>query len=182
MGAAESETDRDDDLVDRLASHGIRYFDGGSGQDISPAAPLAPLLTDLARSPNSRLRWAIIALLLRHPEHAPLTETVARDLPGDDPTRRLLLLGVVVAAALQSEWSFTLDLYLPHRPRIQADHLATEFGLPSPRQDYGRPCLTAAAQLLRQGSVFPFNYQDDWENAAHRLLAQLVREARTCGA
>lgn len=170
------------DLIDRLASHDIRYLQGGSEENSWSVAPLAPLLVDLAQAPDSRLRSSLIALLLRHPEHAPVAAAVARDLPVDDPTGRLLMLSVVVAAALQNEWSFTVDLYVSGERRIQADHLAAELGLPSPRQDFGRACLAAAAQLLRRDHVFPVNYEADWENAAHRLISQLIREARARGA
>jgi hypothetical protein len=93
-----------------------------------------------------------------------------------------LLLSILVAAALQSEWSFALDLYLPSQARIEADHLAAQLGLPSPRQDFGRPCLAAAARLLRNDNLFPVNYQADWESAARRLLSQLAKEARVRGA
>jgi len=169
-------------LIDRLMSHDICYFDGCCREPDLPVAPLAPLLRDLAQTSNSRLRSALIALLLRHPEQAPTAETVARGLPPGDPAGRLLLLRTLIAAALQSEWSFSLDLYLPHQKRIEADHLAVEFGLPLPREDYGRACLGDTARLLRRDNVFPVNHEADWENAVHRLLAQLVREARSRGA
>ncbi len=172
----------ENDLIDRLMSHDICYFNGDCPEPDRPAAPLAPLLKDLAQTSNSRLRSALIALLLRHPEYAPIPETVARNLPPGDLTSRLLLLSALIAAALQSEWSFSLDLYLPHQKSIEADHLAVEFGLPLPREDYGRACLREAAQLLRKDCVFPVNHEADWENAVHRLLAQLVREARARGA
>jgi hypothetical protein len=179
---AESEANQQDDLIDRLASHDIRYLQGGGRQHISSAAPLAPLLTDLARATSSRLRSSLIALLLRHPGHAPAAEAAARDLAAEDSAGRLLLLSIVVAAALQNEWSFSLDLYLPSQVRLEADHLAAHFGLPPPRQDFGRPCLAAAAHLLRKDCLFPVNYEADWENAARRLLSQLAQEAHARGA
>ena len=182
MTAAESEAKYLDDLFGRLASQDIRYFQESGLEHTSSPAPLAPLLVDLARAPSSRLRSSLIALFLRHPEHVPVAEAVARDLPGNDPTRRLLLLSILAAAALQNEWSFSLDLYLPDQVYIQADHLAAELGLPSPGQDFGRACLAAAARLLRKESMFPVNYEADWENAAHRLLSQLIREAPARGA
>ena len=182
MTAPESEANRQDDLIDRLASHGIRYLQGGGREHTSSIAPLAPLLTELARAASSRLRSSLIALLLRHPEHVPVVEAVARDLAAEDPAGRLLLLSIVVAAALQNEWSFALDLYMPSRVCIEADHLAAHFGLPWPRQDFGRPCLAAAAELLRKDRLFPVNYEADWENAARRLLSQLAQEARARGA
>lgn len=167
-----------DDLINRLAGHGVRYLALDDDRHESAPGPLRPLLNELARVSNSRLRGALVALLLLHPEYASTAEAVADSLPVDDPARRLLLLSVVVAAALQREWCFTLDLYLPHRPRIDAEGLAARLCLPSPCLDFGRPCLVAAAQLLRKDDDFPFNYEADWENAARRLMAQLIHDVR----
>jgi hypothetical protein len=176
------------DLVDRLAAHGVRYLIGGSeweGRAFPYAgpedAPLAPLLLDLARAPVARLRNALVALFLRHPEDVSTAEVAARGLPADDHARELLLVGIVVAAALQNEWSFALGLYLGQQRRIEADHLAAELGLPSPARDFGQPCLLAAASLLRARDRFPFNYEADWEDAARRLRVQLAREAHRGG-
>lgn len=171
-----------DDLINKLRTHGIHYLVGGGQTQRGGIAPLVPLLIDLASSPSSRLRAALIALLLRHPHYAPVAEATARQRPSGDPVHENLLLSIVIATALQSEWAFSLDLYLPDAGRIEADHLAAELGLPSPRDDFGRTCLVAAAQLLRRGQSFPFNYQADWENAVKRLLTQLVQEARGHGA
>ena len=110
MPRADLASSPENDLIDRLIGHDICYFDGNGREPNQPIAPLTPLLRDLARTSNSRLRSALIALLVRHPEHAPTAETVAHDLPSDDPTSRPLLLSILIAAALQSEWSFTLDL------------------------------------------------------------------------
>lgn len=189
MNATETSDEEWRDLVDRAAAHDIRYLMGGSAWEglESPYTgpddvPLAPLLLDLVRAPEARLQSALIALLLRHPEDTWAAEAIARDLQANDPSRKLLLISIVVASALQHEWGFSLGLYLPNQSPIGAEHLAAELNLPSPAEDFGRPCLTAAARLLRQGKPFPFNYQADWENAVHRLLAQLSREADPRGA
>jgi hypothetical protein len=181
MTASSGEVDLQLDLIGRLAGHGVRYFNESGGAPESPAS-LAPLLQDLAYSPNGRLRSALIALLLRHPEYAAEAEEFASDLPEEDPARLLLLLSIVVAAALQCEWSFTLDIYLPDRMAIEAGRLAERLSLPPPTLDYGRPCLKAASHLLSKDEVFPANYKEDWENAARRLMAQLAREASSNGA
>jgi hypothetical protein len=59
---------------------------------------------------------------------------------------------------------------------IEADHLARVVGVPSPEAEYGRPCLSATAGLLREGEPFPYEYEVDWEDAVQRLLVQLRRE------
>lgn len=185
MNLRETSTDAWRDIVDRLAAHGVRYLMGGSNWEgeASPYsspddAPLAPLLLDLAHAPEARLQNALVALLLRHPECASTAEAVARGLSPDDPARELLLISILLATALQSEWSFALGLYLANQSQIEADHLAADLDLPFPGTDFGRPCLIAVADLLRARAPFPFNYEADWEDAARRLRAQLIREAR----
>lgn len=180
MVIARQERERDADLISRLASHDIRYFAGDEGLVERPAA-LKPLFVDLALASNARLRAALVALLLRHPEYAPSAAKVARGLPHGDVARRRLLLSIVVAAALQSEWSFSLDIYLPVGRRIDAEGEALELGLPSPAEDYGRGCLAEASRLEGEDDIFPVNYVADWENAARRLLVQLAREASAHG-
>jgi hypothetical protein len=172
------------DLVDQLAVHDVGYLLGGSDWDgletpyRCPAdAPLDSLLGKLAHAPESRLRSAIVALLLRHPEYAPVTEESAAGLPPGDPTQRVLQVSILAAAALQREWAFSLRLYLPAMSLIDAGGLAHTLGMPSPNEEYGRPCLIAAATLLREGAPFPYNYEADWEGVVHRVLSQLRREA-----
>lgn len=166
-----------DDVIDRLAQHGVRYFAGGTGHRLDVPPPIASLLLDLARSPSARLRAALAALLPRHPEYAPTAEAVALDLPLGDPARETLLLSVVAAAALQAEWGFSLDIYLPSSPRIDAGRLCGELRLPAPKEDFGRPCLQAASARLAANDNFPTDYTGDWRHAARRLLSQLGRDA-----
>ena len=172
------------DLVDRLAVHDVEYLAGGSEWDaLEPPyrrpddVPLEALLADLARAPESRLRSAVVALLLRHPEYAVVAERVAAGLADADPAQRLLEASILAAAALQREWSFSLRLYLPSMTLIAADRLAQTLGLPSPDEEYGRPCLAAAAGLLRAGARSPYDPEAEWEGIVHWLLAQLRCEA-----
>lgn len=184
MSSTTALTDDWTELVDRLAANDVRYLLGGSDdreqatQDIDSAGALA---VELARAPQARLRDALVALLLRHPEYSDDVEFAARQLASEDPARRLALVTVVVAAALQREWGFSFDIYLPGRLRINAGDLAGEMKLPPPDGDFGRPCIAAAGELLRQDAAFPFNYEAGWRDVARRLLVQLVREARRSG-
>jgi hypothetical protein len=103
----ETPTDIWRNLVDRLTAHDICYLTGGSGWEGQESyrgpddAPLAPLLLDLLRASDARLRNALISLFLRHPEYVARAEVTARKRPADDPGRQLLLVSIVVAAEVQ---------------------------------------------------------------------------------
>lgn len=174
-----------DDIVDRLAVHDLHYLTGGSAWDgrvspyRSPAdAPIDTLALDLARASQGRLQNALVALLLRHPEHAPVAVTAAERLAPDDRSRLVVQASVLAAAALRRMWRFVLDIYLPGHPAIDASELARELAVPSPEEDYGRPCLAAVADLLRAGQPFPFAYERGWRDVVEHVLRELRIEAR----
>jgi hypothetical protein len=175
-----------DDLVDRLAVYDIHYLTGGSAWDgntsryqTPSAVPVDALILDLAGAAQARLRDALVALLFRHPELAS-TAILAADRPDErERTPLLIRASVLVAAALRVQWSFVLGIYLPGQPTIQAEHVTRILGVPSPSLDYGRPCLSAVAELLRAGQPFPFAFERGWQDVAEHVLDELRREART---
>jgi hypothetical protein len=174
-----------DDLVDRLAVYDIRYLTGGSAWDGNTAgyrtpcdAPIDALVLDLANAPQARLRDALVALLFRHPQHASAALQVADRLEERDRSRLLIPVSVLVAAALRVQWSFVLGIYLPGQPEIQVEFVARALSVPSPRLDYGRPCLSAVAELLRAGQPFPFAFEGGWQDVAEHVLDELRRDAR----
>lgn len=176
----ERDTRQWDDLVDRLAVYDVQYLTGGSAWDgrcsryHTPGdAPLDSLIIDLAHAPQARLRNALVALLLRHPEHASVAATVAHALPRGDRARLIILTSYLAAAALQQAWTFTLDIYLPGHALINADDIATELDVPRPNEDYGRPSLRAASSLVVRDQAFPFDYVREWENVAELVLTDL---------
>jgi len=174
-----------DDIVDRLAVYDLHYLTGGSAWDgrrspySSPAdAPFDTLALDLARASQGRLQNALVALLFRHPERAPAAVSADERLAPDDRARLVLQASVLAAAALRRMWRFVLDIYLPGQPAIDASELVREFGVPSPEEDYGRPCLAAVADLLRAGQPFPFAYERGWGDVVEHVLRELRIEAR----
>jgi len=174
-----------DDLVDRLAVYDVRYLTGGSAWDGRLSLYRAPvdadiykLIKDLAQAPAARLRNAVVALLFRHPEHAPAALGVAGALRDDERIRLDLVARYLAAAALRRKWRFVLSIYLPGQPAIDANRVASDLGVPSPVKDYGYPCIVAVADLLRAGQSFPFNYESAWNSAAEHILEDLRAEAR----
>jgi len=177
-----------DDIVDRLAVYDLHYLTGGSAWEgrlspyRSPAdAPIDTLVLDLARASQGRLQNALVALLFRHPERAPVAVAAAERLALDDRARLVLQASVLAAAALRRMWRFVLDIYLPGQPASDASELVRELDVPSPEEDYGRPCLAAVADLLRAGQPFPFAYERGWRDVAEHVLRELRIEARRRG-
>ena len=171
-----------DDLVDRLRVHDIHYIGGGSAWRgaISPYAspvdaPIRQLVATLVASKDARLRTAAVALLLRHPEHADDALDAANALTGRP--RLLIESSILAAAALQSTWAFSLNLYMPDWIPIDGDRLAERLGVPSPREDYGRATLDALDSLLNRDSPFPTDRAGAWQDVGRHVLDDLREEA-----
>src|SRR5437660_1694752 len=89
-------------LVESLRTHGVRHLSLPASSTDAPPLPLAELVDDLLRTPDPRLRQAVVPLLLTHPEYARLVQERIEHLPPElaDRARRLYL----VSAALQRMW------------------------------------------------------------------------------
>jgi len=167
------------DLVDRLAVYDVTHLGGGSADAGRPspyqnvAAVAAPrLLRDLARAPEPRLRDALIALLLRHPEHATTVRAVLSALAPDDSTRASLTARLLAAAALQRIHRAALAQDLPGYALIDVADLVAAYDLPSPEDEGGQALLRAAKEALagRHGWL---DYVDGWEDVAQHALREL---------
>jgi hypothetical protein len=134
------------------------------------------LLRALAVSRHARLRDAIIALLILHPEYSKNVLALLADGNLAVSSHAVLQSRLIAAACLQRLWWFTLQIYLPDQPLIPAE-VATGLGLPSPNLEYGRPCLAALAERLEATSAFPYNYQAEFARVVELLLADLIAEA-----
>lgn len=144
-----------DTLVDALRGYGVRYLSGGTpasaegahaagdGRRIEPDV----LLARLAQSPDPRLRQALAAVFLVHPELAGVAPRVAETLP--PPARDHLIHGYVAAVYLQRLWWTRLRRYLGDIPRLPPYWIA-ELGLPSPEDLFGRLGLVALVERCRE--------------------------------
>lgn len=167
-----------DDMVDRLAAHGVTYLAGGS-IDAGVVSPyrgprdvdLALLIRDLAQAPEPRLRDALIALLLLHPEYTSAVYAFRSALAADDTTRLWLDGRLLAAAALQRLWQDALAHYLVPQPLIDVVGLLAEYDLPAPEVEGGRALLCAAGRLL--AGTRPVDYVGGWEDVARHVLREL---------
>ncbi len=175
-----------DQIVEALQQQGVLYLTGGSGWDqpVAPASDLQPetlqesqtLLRVLAGSRHARLRDAVIALLLLHPDYAGSAQTLLAGGSLSPAAHNVLQSRLIAAACLQRLWRFTLSIYRPGQPLIPAD-VVEGTGLPSPDEDYGRPCFRALIEGLATGEPFPFNYGAEFARVADLVLADLIAEA-----
>ncbi len=169
-----------DELVDRLAVHDVTHLGGGSADygrpspDRGPADVDLPLLIlDVAQAPEPRLRDALIALLVRHPEYAAVAREVLDALPPESPIRMSLLARTLVAAALQREHRALWARALPGYRLIDVGDLVAADGLPTPEEDDGRALLAAAQRLVR-GRLKTVDYVDGWEDVARHALREAL--------
>lgn len=169
-----------DDLVDRLATHDVTHLAGGSA-DAGRLSPyhgpadvdLERLIRDLSRAPEPRLRDALIALLLRHPEDAATVRAVLRSLGPHDPARHALTARLLAAAALQHRHRADLMRMLPAYQPINVTDLVTPLGLPTPGEGDGLALLDAAQRLIAH-RLPTVDYVDGWEDVARHTLRELA--------
>ncbi len=167
-------------LACALRALGVRYLSGAGDpacgdldrQDDHQLPDAASLIARLAASPDARLRQALVALFLVHPELAPTARHVADHLP--DTTRAELVRHYAGAVYLQRLWHTRLQRFLGTQPRLPP-YWIDELGLPPPEEGYGRPGLAALAAGTRR-SAAPRDREGIYGRTAHLLFGQLLAE------
>lgn len=170
---------RDEELGERLLgelrAHGITYLSGGHEAMAAASAhpmPDAELLRALARYPESRVRNAVIGLLLLYPELAGAIPDALR--AADEPTAESLATLALAALYMSRLWRTRLRLALGRAPELPADLLAPLIaarGLPSPDEMYGELGLRALAEFERIRRGVRYNFLSDWQNQVEQLIA-----------
>ncbi|WIG60701.1 MAG: hypothetical protein OJF49_003449 [Ktedonobacterales bacterium] len=166
-------------LLAELHAHGLHYLinaelrdDSGKNDEQQPLTPGA-LLTQLAQSPDPRVRDSIIGLLFLHPRFAVATADVRTTAP--DQAKEQVMTLLLAALYLQRIWRLPLTLALGHAPRIPERRFAADWrvrGLPAPVVAYGEAGLQALAAYERQRTGVLANYVADWQNQLDHVLAQ----------
>jgi len=154
----------EESLVAELELLGIRYLSRHTSDRAERVRPPDVLLADLVRQPSARVRAAVIAVLLAHPEYAEAMPVALERLRPAE--RRTLRLFYTAAMLLQQEYagrlqSFVAGQWLP-------DRFAVDLGLPdatSPRER-----LAALGRRHRQQAQSYVNWVGTYENVAHCLL------------
>lgn len=158
-------------IVAELELLGIRYLSRHTPDRAERVRPPDVLLADLVRQPSARVRAALIAVLLAHPEYAEAVPAALERLHlAEQWTLRLFYTAAVL---LQQEYaerlrSFVVGQRLP-------DWFAADLNLPaaSPRER-----LAALGRQHRQRTQAHVNWVGTYENVARRLLRSWELEAQ----
>ena len=162
-------------LVSALADEGIRFLAGGDENEPRTRLAAEELIRAMAADPDPRLRLALTALFLLHPEYHAFVPDLALQLDG---TAKIELQARYQAAVyLQQMWKTRLGYYLGDYQMLP-DYFSRELGLPPPEERFGKTGLIALAEWHKLKSRYPFNRFGSYYKAADLLFGQLRAEAR----
>ncbi|MBI3760254.1 MAG: hypothetical protein HY260_00095 [Chloroflexi bacterium] len=165
IGLAET-VNEEEWLVAELELLGIRYLSRQTAYQASAMRDPASLLADLVRQPSARVRAAVIAVLLAHPEYAEAAPLALERLrPFEQLTMKLFY---TAAALLQRHHVDRLRRFAGDRWHWLPDLFSEELGVPpgeSPRERL--KALGRAHSRLTHTTV---NWGGTYENVVERLL------------
>jgi hypothetical protein len=161
MALSDPEEER---LVAELELLGIHYLSRQTPERAASVRPPADLLADLIRQPSARVRTAVIAVLLSHPD---LVEALPAALERlSPPEQQTLLFFYTAAVLLQQQYAPQLQPYVGWQPL--PDRFAVDLGLPP-----GAPIrerLAALGRRQRQQTGKAVNWTGTYEQVVRHLL------------
>ncbi|MBL7065838.1 MAG: hypothetical protein ISS49_16805 [Anaerolineae bacterium] len=163
-------------LVAELGLLGIRYLSRQTSYQATRVRPPEALLADLVRQPSARVREAVIAVLLSHPEYA---EAVPAALGRLRPPEQLTLQSFYMAAVLlQQEHANRLWPFLAVRWRWLSElhDASAELGVPT--EGTPRERLAELGREHRRRAQAMVNWTGTYEQVARQLLRQWEVESR----
>jgi hypothetical protein len=163
-------------LVAELDLLGVRYLSRQT--TYRPARVRSPqvLLVDLVRQPSARVRAAVIAVLLSHPEYA---EAVSGALEHLGPSERFILRSFYVAAVLlQQQYAHELQPHMTLGWQWLPDLDRAAMGWDLPTEGTPREKLAALGREHRRRTREMVNWAGTYEQVASQLLRQWELESR----
>ena len=155
----------EEQVVAQLEQLGVRYLSRQAQVVPTPARSTHDLLADLVLQPSSRVRTALIALLLAHPDYAAAIPAAIQQLtPSESLTLKTFYTAAVLlqrqhADRLQeflgSDWCWLPDLF--------SDELGVEGNTPMAR-------LHSLGRIHARWSGARLNWTGTYQNASHLLL------------
>ncbi len=165
-------------LIVELRRRGINYLSGGDDPNVVAAVAVDPLpdvalMQCLANCGESRVRHALIGLLLLHPE---LAHALPQTMSGVDTATAERIATLALAAwYMQHLWRARLALALGFEPRLPAEvlePLRANRGLPAAEEFQGEWGLRVLQERERKQLGAPLNVIGDWQNHVDHVLRQ----------
>ncbi len=157
---------QEEQLVAEIEKIGVRYLSRQTSYEARQVRPPQQLLADLLRQPSSRVRTAVIAVLLAHPEYAQVVPQTMKHLPlSDQATFKLLY---TAAVALQKQHAERLKSFLGRHWKWLPDLFSAELGLPS--DTLPEDTLRELGLIHRSKTGVMVNWTGTYQNVAHHLL------------
>lgn len=164
-----------DTLVAALRDQGITYLAPSNAQPSETIPHETALITALLEQKDSRLKLALVNMLLRHPELAQTISKVADQL--EPPLQLDLQTFYMAAVYLQRLWRSRLTFYLGQFPLLP-DLYSTQLELPDANERFGKVGLYALADAWMARSPYPFNRLASLNNTIDLFFEQLKIERR----
>lgn len=171
LRAKQSPHQTEDLLVAELARLGVGYLSMQSEVQACQPFPPHKLLAELMRQPSSRVRAALISLLLAHPEYARYIPEALKELTREQALTMKLFYSA--AAALQRKYTREMEKYSAHPIQPLPNLFAEEFLLPGVTVDEQ---LKTLARIHRRKTGITLNWAGTYENAARHLLRRWEME------
>ena len=163
-------------LVAELELLGIRYLSRQSSYRADQVRSPEVLLADLIRQPSARVRAAVIAVMLSHPEYAGDVSAALKRLR---PPERLTLQAFYLAAVLlQQEYAHRFRPLLTSRWRWLPELQETKEELRMPAKGTPHERLVELGREHRRLTQTAVNWTGTFEQAARQLLRQLEKETQ----
>jgi hypothetical protein len=157
---------REERLVAELETMGVSYLSRHTVLPDKPARSPERFLADLICQPSSRVRMALIAVLLAQPDLAKAVPAAMKRLkPTEQNTMKLLYTAAVI---LQQKYADRLREFLASRWQWLPDLYVGELDLDASQLPDERLC--ALGQIHRQHTGIVLNWTGSYENVAHHLL------------
>lgn len=169
--AAQAPLQTEEQLVAELKQLGVRYLSPQSDAGVVQGRAPQELLADLVRQPSSRVRVALIALLLARPDYAAHAPAALKNLTHEQA--QTFKFFYTAAMCLQQQYAGALRAFLGIRwlelPDLFSDEMEITGNSPTAR-------LRALARLHAQRTGMHLNWAGTYENAARHLLRRWEME------
>jgi hypothetical protein len=153
-------------LIAELEQLDVTYLARWQAYKANAVRPPDQLLADLVRQPSARVREAVIALLLAHPEYAAAAPAALASLPASE--QMTLRLYYTAAVLLQQEYAERLRPHLAARWQPLPNLFSAELGLA--RRGSPREQLTRLGSTHRRLAGAVVNWTGTYDNVARHLV------------